>query len=139
LGFHDVGWKNPLIHTLALSSPVAEGIELNQHDVLRIQAPRASFLTGRLPHHAHQWNTDPNSAKKLKQAGYMMGLLIFFFPCNCGTSRCAKASVKQCIFQRELPPSLPVNRGFDTSAGFLNSGEDHMSREVGCATARPTF
>ena len=31
------------------------------------------------------------------------------------------------------PAYLPVNRGFDTSSGFLGGGENHMTEEVICA------
>ena len=27
---------------------------------------------------------------------------------------------------------LPINRGFDTSSGFLGGGENHMNEEEGC-------
>ena len=28
---------------------------------------------------------------------------------------------------------LPVNRGFNTSSGFLGGGESHMNQKAGCA------
>ena len=31
------------------------------------------------------------------------------------------------------PTYLPVNRGFDTSTGFLGGGEDHFTAKTGCA------
>ena len=31
------------------------------------------------------------------------------------------------------PEYLPVNRGFDTSSGFLWGGEDHFTQKTGCA------
>ena len=82
LGHNDVGWKNPNIHTPMLDSLVATGVELTHHYVFKYCSPtRASFLTGRLPYHVHQWNLDENSpwgtninmtfiAAKLKHAGY---------------------------------------------------------------------
>lgn len=65
-----------------LDSLVATGVELTHHYVFKYCSPtRASFLTGRLPYHVHQWNLDENSpwgtninmtfiAAKLKHAGY---------------------------------------------------------------------
>jgi hypothetical protein len=62
LGHNDVGWKNSQIHTPTLDGLVAGGVELGHHYVFKYCSPtRASFLTGRLPYHVHQWNLDSNS------------------------------------------------------------------------------
>jgi arylsulfatase B len=62
LGYHDVGWKNPLIATPTIDALHADGVELTHHYVFKYCSPtRASFLTGRLPYHAHQWNLDENA------------------------------------------------------------------------------
>ena len=88
---------------------------------------RASLLTGRWPHHAHQWNVDPPTSKlglnlnmttlpsKLKQAGYATHMV--------GKWHEGFATTDY----------LPINRGFDSSSGFLNGGEDHMHEVIGCA------
>eukprot|EP00729_Bicosta_minor_P017179 gene17179-33551_t len=87
-----------------LDSLVATGVELTHHYVFKYCSPtRASFLTGRLPYHVHQWNLDENSpwgtninmtfiAAKLKHAGYSTHMIGkwgvgFFAPQYLPTSR----------------------------------------------------
>lgn len=131
-GYADVGFRNPNISTPNFDQMVAEGVVLDRHYVFKYCSPsRASFLTGRWPHHAHQWNIKQNVLlglnlnfttlpRKLKQAGYATHMIgkwhLGFYE----------------------PDYLPVNRGFDTSSGFLGGGEDHMNQQCGapdkCAT-----
>ena len=130
LGHNDVGWKNPQISTPTLTSLAKQGIQLGHHYVFKYCSPtRASFLTGRLPYHAHQWNLDEHSpwgtslnmtflSAKLKGVGYSTHMIgkwgVGFF----------------------APEYLPTSRGFDTSSGFLGSGEDHFNQRsdgAGCA------
>ena len=125
-GFADVGFRNPQIKTPNFDTLAKTGLLLNRHYVYRYCSPsRASFLTGRWPHHCHQWNPPPNSEvglninmtalpAKLKTAGYtthMVGKWHLGF------------------FKSEY---LPINRGFDTSSGFLTGAEDHMTEQKGC-------
>ena len=127
-GFADVGFRNPQIKTPNFDMLAKTGLILDRHYVFKYCSPsRASLLTGRWPHHAHQWNVQIDATvglnlnmtllpAKLRQAGYathMVGKWHEGFP---------------------TPAYLPINRGFDTSSGFLYGAEDHFTqRDGGCA------
>ena len=126
-GFSEVGFRNPMIKSPNFDELAKTGLILDRHYVYMYCSPsRASFLTGRWPHHAHQWNI-PRTAQaganinmtmlpaKLKQAGYKTHMI---------------GKWHQGFFD---PAYLPVNRGFDTSSGFLSGDEDHMTEVAQCA------
>ena len=126
-GYADVSFRNPAIHSPNFQKLADTGLILGRHYVFKYCSPsRASFLTGRWPHHAHQWNLPPGTIggtnlkmtmlpAKLKTAGYNTYIV---------------GKWHQGMFD---PRYLPVNRGFDMSTGFLNWGEDHMDQKVDCA------
>eukprot|EP00117_Sycon_ciliatum_P046566 scpid77511/ scgid33333/ Arylsulfatase B; N-acetylgalactosamine-4-sulfatase len=125
-GFADVGFRNPAIHSPNFDSLARTGSVLQRHYVFKYCSPsRASLLTGRWPHHAHQWNlpsvsmagTNLNMTMlpaKLKQAGYATHMV---------------GKWHQGFFKSDY---LPMVRGFDTMSGFLNGGENHMNQREGC-------
>ena len=52
LGWTDVGWKDPLMHTPTLDGLAKEGVVLNQHYVQPVCSPsRAAFMSGYYPYH----------------------------------------------------------------------------------------
>ena len=82
-GYADVGFRNPAIKSSNFDMLASTGLLLDRHYVYRWCSPsRASLLTGRWPHHVHQWNVDPPTSTlglnlnittlptKLKQAEY---------------------------------------------------------------------
>ena len=127
LGFADVGFRTPFFKTPHLDSLALTGLILDRHYVFKYCSPtRASLLTGRWPHHVHQWNIRTNHQlganvnmtmlpAKLKQAGYATHIV---------------GKWHEGFFE---PQYLPVNRGFDTSFGFLSGAADHVSQWRLCA------
>ena len=126
-GFAEVGFRNQKIKTPNFDDLAKTGLMLNRHYVYMYCSPsRASLLTGRWPHHAHQWNLPSNKQigtninmtmlpAKLKKAGYSTHMV---------------GKWHQGYFD---PAYLPVSRGFDTSSGFLGGGENHMTEITSCA------
>ena len=126
-GYSDVGFRNPAILTPNFDALLKNGLLLDRHYVFKYCSPsRASFLTGRWPHHTHQYNIKPSFAiganinmtmlpAKLKQAGYKTHMV---------------GKWHEGYFQKKF---LPINRGFDTSSGFLSGAESHMNQKRECA------
>ena len=126
-GHADVSFRNPAISMPNFQDLADNGLILNRHYVFKYCSPsRASFLTGRWPHHAHQYNINYGIQlganinmtmlpAKLKTAGYKTHMV---------------GKWHEGYFD---PAYLPINRGFDTSSGFLNGGEDHMNQKRACA------
>ena len=127
-GYADVSFRNPAIYSPNFQMLAKTGLILDRHYVFKYCSPsRASFLTGRWPHHAHQWNLLKSKLvganinmtmipAKLKTAGYKTHMV---------------GKWHEGLFE---PGYLPVNRGFDTSSGFLLGGENHVTEITGCAT-----
>ena len=127
-GYADVSFRNPAIYSPNFQMLAKTGLTLDRHYVFKYCSPsRASFLTGRWPHHCHQWNLPPSRMAganlnmtmipaKLKTAGYKTHMV---------------GKWHEGLFE---PGYIPVNRGFDTSSGFLWGGENHMTEVMGCAT-----
>ena len=126
-GYSDVGFRNPAVKTPNFDMLANTGLILDRHYVFKYCSPsRASLLTGRWPHHVHQFNIHPHTPfganidmtmlpAKLKQAGYNTHLV---------------GKWHEGFYQRKY---LPIYRGFDTSFGFLNGAEGHMNQLRRCA------
>ena len=128
-GFADVGFRNPAISSPNFDNLAKTGLVLNRHYVFKYCSPsRASFLTGRWPHHAHQWNT-PNF---IEMAG--TNLKMTMLPAKLKTAKYATHMVGKWHQGFFNPQYLPINRGFDTSSGFLTGAEGHFTQFIQCAT-----
>ena len=126
-GFSDVGFRNPAVKSPNFDTLANTGLVLNRHYVFKYCSPsRVSFLTGRWPHHAHQYNIHPDIPlganinmtmlpAKLKEAGYSTHIV---------------GKWHEGYYQ---PKFLPIHRGFDTSSGFLSGASDHMTEKRDCA------
>nr|KAG5696970.1 hypothetical protein BaRGS_008432 [Batillaria attramentaria] len=123
LGFSDVGWRNPALHTPTLDRLAREGVILNQSYVQPSCSPsRAALMSGRYPFHlgmqhrvvsaAHaQFLPDdqpilPQTLKSLGYATHIVGKWHLGF-CNWKYT--------------------PTYRGFDTFYGFYNALEDYFN------------
>ena len=123
-GFAEAGFRNPAVKTPTFDMLATTGLVLNRHYVFKYCSPsRVSFLTGRWPHHAHQYNIHPNFKvganinmtmlpAKLKKAGYATHIV---------------GKWHEGFYERKY---LPVNRGFDTSSGFLSGAEGHFNQTL---------
>lgn len=124
-GWHDVGWHNnsevrsPTIDALARS-----GVQLLRHYAYKVCCPtRSSFLSGRLPIHVNVDNTNgvatlngvdlrmKTIAEKLKEGGY------------------ATHAAGKWHAGGHLVGQLPLQRGFDSFAGFLQGWENHFTQQ----------
>ena len=126
-GYSDVGFRNPAVLSPNFDMLAKNGLILDRHYVFKYCSPsRASFLTGRWPHHTHQYNIEPPLMvganinmtmlpAKLKQGGYKTHMV---------------GKWHEGYFKKKF---LPVNRGFDTSSGFLSGAEDHFKETRDCA------
>ena len=126
-GYSDVGFRNPAVLSPNFDMLAKNGLILDRHYVFKYCSPsRASFLTGRWPHHTHQYNIEPPLMvganinmtmlpAKLKQGGYKTHMV---------------GKWHEGYFKKKF---LPVNRGFDTSSGFLSGAEDHFKETRECA------
>ena len=126
-GHADVSFRNPAISTPNFQDLADSGLILNRHYVFKYCSPsRASFLTGRWPHHTHQYNIHPDV-----QLG--ANINITMIPAKLKTAGYRTHIVGKWHEGFYNPAYLPINRGFDTSSGFLNGAESHMTQTRECA------
>ena len=126
-GHADVSFRNPAIKTPHFQDLADNGLILNRHYVFKYCSPsRVSFLTGRWPHHAHQYNIHPDV-----QLGANINMTML--PAKLKTVGYKTHMVGKWHEGFYDPVYLPVNRGFDTSSGFLNGAESHMDQKRECA------
>ena len=126
-GFADVGFRNPAISSPNFDHLVKTGLVLNRHYVFKYCSPsRASFLTGRWPHHAHQWNLPSKD-----MAGTNLNMIMI--PAKLKAANYATHMVGKWHQGFFDPRYLPINRGFNTSSGFLGGAEDHMTQKLSCS------
>ena len=122
VGWHDSEVQTPFIDNLAQN----ESLILNRHYVYKYCSPtRSSFLSGRLPLHVNQQN------REVWQPGGGIHLGMYILPeilkkskynyktHQIGKWHCGMSNVNY----------LPVNRGFDTSFGYLGGAEDHYTHK----------
>lgn len=125
-GWNNVGFRNPLMKTPYLDSLVSEGVLLSRHYVFKFCSPtRSSAMSGRLPIHVNQ----ENSATEQPGAGVMLNFTMFpekLFVNGYKTHQVGKWHCGQATNAH-----IPHGRGFDTSLGYFNWGEDHYDHKRG--------
>ena len=125
LGWHNVGWHNPLQKSPNIDALARSGAILERHYTYRFCSPsRSALLSGRLPLHVNEDNPPSITSKggidlrmtllpqKLKQAGYVT------------------ATYGKWHLGARQWPNIPANRGFDHHLGFLTGGEDHYTQRA---------
>ena len=145
----DWGWANVGYHrsnstqevvTNNFDALVKEGLELDQHYTFNQCGPsRCSFLTGRLPIHVNDKNSEPQYynpkdpvsgftgiprnmtgiAEKLKQAGY------------------ATRQVGKWDAGMATADHTPVGRGFHTSLGYFHHANDYYTEQENSCNGTP--
>eukprot|EP01043_Picozoa_sp_COSAG02_P019242 COSAG02_NODE_920_length_15934_cov_11.363751_3_plen_360_part_00 len=133
----DLGWNYPGYHNPEVISPTLdqlanEGVRLESHYTYKYCAPtRGSFLTGRFPYHlaATRCNLIPSSIPEGTNLGYTM------LPKLLAAQGYISHHVGKWHQGFHTPDYTPVARGFNTSYGFLQGGEDHYTHWCGAAQA----
>jgi arylsulfatase A-like enzyme len=123
-------WKNDEQITPTLDALAATGVELTSHYSYKYCAPsRASFLTGRYPFHhaATRCNLIPSTIPEGIDLGYTMLPKVLSLA---GYTSHHIGKWHQGFHTRDY---TPVGRGFNTSWGFLQGGEDHYTHICGAA------
>jgi arylsulfatase I/J len=118
-----MGWRNNSeARTPNMNALVKEGVILDRHYVYQYCSPtRSSFLSGRLPIHVNTVNRGPDQiggvdlrmtmiSSKLKSAGY-------------STHQVGKWNAGSTAWG-----NMPINRGFDSSYGYMGGAEDHYTQ-----------
>ncbi|KAK7104126.1 arylsulfatase B-like [Littorina saxatilis] len=123
LGWADVGWNNPGIHTPTLDRMAREGVILNQSYVQSTCSPsRAAFMSGRYPYHMgmqHRvimagWKQYlPDDQPILPEVLHKMGY---------ATHMVGKWHLGYCAWRY-----TPTYRGFQSFYGFYNALEDYYN------------
>ncbi|KAK7483551.1 hypothetical protein BaRGS_00025225 [Batillaria attramentaria] len=123
LGFSDVGWRNPALHSPTLDRLAREGVVLNQAYVQPSCSPsRAALMSGRYPYHlglqhsglsaghvGYLPDDQPILPETLKSLGY-------------ATHAVGKWHLGFCNWRY-----TPTYRGFDSFYGFYNAEEDYYN------------
>ena len=131
-GWADIGIRNPLMRTPHLDKLItAEGLLLERHYVFKFCSPtRSSLLSGRLPIHVNQ----ENSATEQRGAGVMLNFTLWSEKLRASGYHTAQIG-KWHVGQASVA-SVPAGRGFDSSLGFFNYGEDHYTQMRGGQSRR---
>lgn len=125
-GWFNSGWSgNSEARTPAIDALVRGGVILSRHYTFKYCSPtRSAFLSGRLPYHVNQANRAYSQvggvdlrmtmvSEKLKSSGY-------------ATHQIGKWHAGSSCFA-----NLPVERGFDSSYGYLGGSEGHFNQREG--------
>eukprot|EP00927_Polykrikos_kofoidii_P049291 TRINITY_DN43369_c0_g1_i1.p1 TRINITY_DN43369_c0_g1~~TRINITY_DN43369_c0_g1_i1.p1 ORF type:complete len:569 (+),score=63.47 TRINITY_DN43369_c0_g1_i1:90-1796(+) len=126
VGWSNVGWNNPNVKTPVLNSLRKSGVDLQRHYVYKFCSPsRSSLLSGRLAIHVNQ----ENSATEQRYAGVPLGMTLFpelLQQVGYATHQLGKWHVGMASKRH-----IPTGRGFNSSIGYFNFGEDHYTQRRG--------
>eukprot|EP00937_MAST-01D_sp_MAST-1D-sp2_P005854 g5854.t1 len=122
-GWNDISLRNPNVSTPHMDAMAREGILLDRHYVFKFCSPtRSSILSGRLPIHVNQ----ENSATEQPHAGVMLNFTMWSEKLK--AAGYALAQVGKWHAGQASTAHVPHGRGFDTSLGYFNFGEDHYTQ-----------
>ncbi|XP_041378156.1 arylsulfatase B-like [Gigantopelta aegis] len=127
LGWNDVGWRNPSMHTPNIDKLARHGVVLNSSYVQPVCSPsRTAFMTGIYPFRAgmQHYVIEPSQAvcvplnftflpQELKKLGY-------------STHAIGKWHLGFCSWE-----CTPTFRGFDSYFGYYNGAEDYYTHKTG--------
>jgi len=123
LGWNDVSWHNPNIHSPVLEKLAASGVLLNQYYVQPSCTPsRVAFMTGKYPYRSGRHHM---YIKPLMPAGLPTDIEImpqFFKKAGYQTHAIGKWHLGFC--HQNYTPTF---RGFDTFYGFYNGAQDYYT------------
>lgn len=122
-GYNSIGFHNKDLITPNVNELVQNGRELTRQYVYKFCSPtRTSFVSGRLPIHVNQ----ENSATEQPLAGIPVGMTTIAERLNATGYSCHQVGKWHC--GQASKKHIPSGRGFNTSLGFFNFGEDHYTQ-----------
>ena len=131
-GYHNAEIKSPTLDKLARE----EGVILESAYTYKYCAPtRGSLLTGRYPYHlvATRCNLIPSTIPEGISLGYEM------LPARLASAGYVSHHVGKWHQGFHTPAYMPVSRGFNSSFGFLQGGQDHYTQWCGASHANCHF
>jgi len=132
LGWNYPGYHNPEVNTPTLDRLAKQGVRLESHYTYKYCSPtRAAILIGRYPYHLAntRCNFIPSSIPEGVDLGYSM------LPLHLATQGYVSHAVGKWHQGFHTAEYTPVGRGFNTSYGFLQGGEDHWTHWCGASAA----
>ena len=123
LSFVTVGFHNDEPLTPTIDSLARGGAQLDRFYTYHVCSPtRSSFLSGRLPIHVNQYNHPP----PVPGGGVPPEMTTIADVLNKATPPYKSHQIGKWHAGMSRSEQLPVNRGFNSSLGYLSGAEVHM-------------
>lgn len=132
VGYHNKNMTANEIRTPTIDSLVREGIELDRHYVYQFCSPsRSAFLSGRNPIHVSVLNDVDNYNPNDRISGYGgVPLNMTLIPSKLKQAGYATHFTGKWDIGAATMRHLPINRGFDTSLGYLQHANDYYTYKM---------
>ncbi|KAK7507327.1 hypothetical protein BaRGS_00001262 [Batillaria attramentaria] len=123
LGWNDVSWRDPDMHTPVLTKLAKEGVILGQSYVQPVCSPsRAAFMSGMYPFHVGLQHESLRATQKAYLPGDITTLPQHLKKLGYSTHMAGKWHLGFCNWKY-----TPTYRGFDTFVGFYNAVQDYYT------------